>query len=77
MTPTFIRLKQAGDKWGSLLRKMSSTIKTIFGMPNYERYLAHWYAHHAEPGKQPVSEKEFYMMALHDRYEKGGMSRCC
>jgi uncharacterized short protein YbdD (DUF466 family) len=59
------------------LRKINSTIKTIFGMPDYDRYLKHWYANHAKPGQFPMTEKEYYMCALRDRYEKGGVSRCC
>ncbi|MFY0542551.1 CstA-like transporter-associated (seleno)protein [Brevibacillus sp. H7] len=59
------------------LRRMSSTIKTIFGMPDYDRYLKHWYANHAAPGQFPMTEREYYMCALRDRYEKGGVTRCC
>jgi uncharacterized short protein YbdD (DUF466 family) len=59
------------------LRQANSTIKTIFGMPDYDRYLKHWYATHAAPGKFPMSEKEYYMYALRERYEKGGVTRCC
>jgi uncharacterized short protein YbdD (DUF466 family) len=59
------------------LRQTRSTIKFIFGMPDYDRYLKHWYANHAAPGVFPMSEKEYYMWALHNRYEKGGVSRCC
>ncbi len=59
------------------LRQLRSAIKTIFGMPDYDRYLKHWYANHAEPGKHPMSEREYYMCALRDRYEKGGVTRCC
>lgn len=59
------------------LREISSTIKFIFGMPDYNRYLKHWYANHAAPGIFPMTEREYYMSALHDRYERGGVSRCC
>lgn len=67
-------------KWRAVkrfLRQTSSTIKFIFGMPDYDRYLKHWYANHAAPGIFPLTEKEFYMNALRDRYERGGVSRCC
>lgn len=59
------------------LRRMSSSIKTIFGMPDYDRYLKHWHANHAAPGQFPMSEKEYYMYALSERYEKGRVTRCC
>lgn len=59
------------------LRQTKSNIKTIFGMPDYDRYLAHWFVNHAVPGEFPMSEKEYYMYALSDRYEKGGVTRCC
>ncbi|WP_232699570.1 CstA-like transporter-associated (seleno)protein [Brevibacillus daliensis] len=60
-------------KW----RKVSSAIKTIFGMPDYDRYLEHWYRTHGAPGKFPMSEKEYYMFALKNRYESGTINRCC
>jgi uncharacterized short protein YbdD (DUF466 family) len=59
------------------LRQARSVIKTIFGMPDYDRYLKHWYANHAAPGQFPMSEKEYYMYALRERYERGGITRCC
>jgi uncharacterized short protein YbdD (DUF466 family) len=56
---------------------VSSAIKTIFGMPDYDRYVQHWYATHAAPGIFPMTEREYYMYALTERYEKGGVTRCC
>jgi len=67
-------------KWRAVrqfLRRVNSAIKTIFGMPDYDRYLQHWYANHAAPGQFPMTEKEYYMYALRNRYEKGGVTRCC
>lgn len=61
----------------TLLRRIRTVIKTIFGMPDYDRYLDHWYQKHAKPGEFPMSEKEYYVCALKDRYERGGVSRCC
>jgi len=63
--------------WRSRIRKINSTIKMIFGMPDYDRYLQHWYANHAAPGIFPMTEKEYYLYALHNRYVKGGVNRCC
>ncbi|WP_019122197.1 CstA-like transporter-associated (seleno)protein [Brevibacillus massiliensis] len=59
------------------LRKVESTIKTVFGMPDYDRYLKHWMENHAKPGIFPMTEKEYYLYALRHRYEKGGVTRCC
>lgn len=59
------------------MRKVSSAIKTIFGMPDYDRYLAHWYDTHGAPGIFPMTEREYYMYALTERFEKGGVTRCC
>ncbi len=67
-------------KWRQLkkfLRQADSIIKTIFGMPDYERYLKHWFQNHNIPGTFPMSEKEYYLYALKNRYEKGGTTRCC
>ncbi|GIM48255.1 hypothetical protein DNHGIG_38040 [Collibacillus ludicampi] len=57
------------------MSKARSGIKTIFGMPDYERYLQHHKETH--PDQPVLSEKEFYMRALKDRYESGGVTRCC
>lgn len=67
-------------KWRAIrksLCRVSSAIKTIFGMPDYDRYLQHWYVTHAAPGVFPMTEREYYMYALTERYEKGGVTRCC
>ncbi|CAM3324065.1 MULTISPECIES: YbdD/YjiX family protein [Brevibacillus] len=67
-------------KWRAIrksLRRVSSAIKTIFGMPDYDRYLQHWYITHASPGVFPMTEREYYIYALRERYEKGGVTRCC
>lgn len=58
-------------------RRVGSAIKTIFGMPDYDRYVQHWLAMHAAPGIFPMTEREYYMYALRERYEKGGVTRCC
>jgi uncharacterized short protein YbdD (DUF466 family) len=59
------------------LRQVASTIKFVFGMPDYDRYLKHWQEHHAHTGERPMTEKEYYLCALRDRYERGGVNRCC
>ncbi|GAX91822.1 hypothetical protein EFBL_3513 [Effusibacillus lacus] len=52
-----------------------SNVKTIFGMPDYEKYLEHHKSTH--PDQPPMSEKEYYMYALKNRYDSGTVSRCC
>ncbi|GAB6933755.1 CstA-like transporter-associated (seleno)protein [Calditerricola satsumensis] len=59
------------------LRRLQKNIKTIFGMPDYERYLAHWEQHHKHEGGRPMTEAEYYRYYLSQRYEKGGVTRCC
>ncbi|AUM66627.1 YbdD/YjiX family protein [Brevibacillus sp. 7WMA2] len=63
--------------WKRRLKKVRSIIKTIFGMPDYDRYLEHWYTTHGAPGIFPMTEKEFYLFALKNKYESGEMNRCC
>lgn len=57
------------------LKQVSLNVKTIFGMPNYERYLEHHAKHH--PDEPVMSEKEYYMAALKNRYASGKINRCC
>lgn len=54
---------------------MCSHIKTIFGMPNYERYIQHQQQFH--PNQPVMTEKEYYIFILKDRYESGKVNRCC
>ncbi|OAJ74870.1 hypothetical protein AYJ08_06655 [Brevibacillus sp. SKDU10] len=63
--------------WKRRLKKVRSIIKTIFGMPDYDRYLEHWYTTHGVPGIFPMTEKEFYLFALKNKYESGEVNRCC
>jgi uncharacterized short protein YbdD (DUF466 family) len=65
----------AMKKITSFTNKVSTTIKVIFNIPDYERYLKHQQDHH--PNDTPMTEKEFYMLSLHERYESGKINRCC
>jgi uncharacterized short protein YbdD (DUF466 family) len=56
-------------------RKMRSNVKIIFGLPNYENYVEHCKRKH--PNKSIMSEKEYYIFALKERYESGKVNRCC
>jgi uncharacterized short protein YbdD (DUF466 family) len=57
------------------MSKARSTVKTMFGMPDYEKYLEHHRANH--PDQEPLSEKDFYVQRLKERYESSGATRCC
>ncbi|WP_050615481.1 YbdD/YjiX family protein [Bacillus testis] len=61
--------------WRMKIRSINCAIKTIFGMPNYHRYVEHCRRKH--PGRPILSEKEYYMFALKERYESGKVNRCC
>ncbi|MFS0781299.1 YbdD/YjiX family protein [Bacillus sp. 1P06AnD] len=62
-------------KLKQFLKKTSYSIKVIFGLPNYELYLNHQKRKH--PNKSVMSEKEYYLYALKERYESGKVNRCC
>ncbi|MBD0378903.1 YbdD/YjiX family protein [Paenibacillus sedimenti] len=59
----------------NLVRKARATIKIIFSIPDYDKYLKHQQEHH--PEATPMTEKEFYMCSLHERYNSGKINRCC
>ena len=46
----------------------------VFGIPDYERYIAHFSVHHA--GEPIPSRREFYRMAIDRKYGRNG-PRCC
>ena len=55
--------------------KAKATIKVIFNIADYEKYIKHQQDHH--PDQTPLTEKEFYMLSLKERYESGKVNRCC
>jgi uncharacterized short protein YbdD (DUF466 family) len=59
--------------WGRI-RRLRQAFRQMFGIPDYERYLAHMNAHH--PGEPVLPEREFQRMAIERRY---GAARppCC
>jgi uncharacterized short protein YbdD (DUF466 family) len=69
---------------GRMLRLRSRLIKTagqvrraylqIFGIPDYERYLAHAAAHH--PGEPALSRRDFSARAIERKYSRAG-PKCC
>ena len=46
----------------------------IFGIPDYERYLAHVAAHH--PGEPPLSRRDFSASSIERKYSRAG-PKCC
>ncbi|MBE3597203.1 MAG: YbdD/YjiX family protein [Hydrogenibacillus sp.] len=66
---------RAWEQMKTAVKTVSRHCKTIFGMPNYERYLEHHRTHH--PDEPPMSEREYYVYALQNRYADGKANRCC
>ena len=58
----------------ALVARISHALRTILGVPDYARYLAHQRAKH--PNATPLSREEFARERERARYEGTG-SRCC
>jgi uncharacterized short protein YbdD (DUF466 family) len=56
------------------LRAVRQACRQVFGIPDYERYLAHMAAHHA--GEPVLSRREFFARSIDRKYGKSG-PRCC
>lgn len=41
----------------------------------YERYLSHWWLHHAESGSRPLTRKDFFTAEIQRKWN--GVRRCC
>ncbi|MFT9848584.1 CstA-like transporter-associated (seleno)protein [Aneurinibacillus sp. REN35] len=61
----------------SLMRRVRSTFRMVFGIPDYERYLDYWHAAPPKGELTPLSEKEFFRQAIEQRYGSGKPTRCC
>jgi uncharacterized short protein YbdD (DUF466 family) len=69
---------------GQMIRLRSRLIETagqvrraylqIFGIPDYERYLAHVAVRH--PGEAPLSRRDFSARAIERKYSRAG-PKCC
>jgi uncharacterized short protein YbdD (DUF466 family) len=55
-------------------RHLCSACRQVFGMPDYERYLAHAAQRH--PGAPILTRSDFFVQAIERKYGKGG-ARCC
>jgi len=56
------------------MRRVRQACRQIFGIPDYERYLAHMAAQHA--GEPILSRREFFARSIDRKYGKSG-PRCC
>ena len=56
------------------VRAIARVIRQIIGVPDYERYVAHFRVAH--PGWEPVTREAFMRERLEARYDRPG-SRCC
>ena len=56
------------------VRSLCSACRSVFGIPDYERYLAHAAERH--PGAAVLPRREFFAQSIDRKYGKGGM-RCC
>jgi uncharacterized short protein YbdD (DUF466 family) len=56
------------------VRGIRQVCRQLFGIPDYERYLAHAAAHH--PGAPVLSRRDFCALAIERKYGKSG-PRCC
>ena len=59
-----------GPRW----RGLCSACRQVFGMPDYERYLAHATSRH--PSAPVLSRGEFCAREFERKYGRGG-TRCC
>ena len=55
-------------------RGIRQVCRQLFGIPDYDRYLAHASTHH--PGAPVLSRREFCAQAIERKYGKNG-PRCC
>jgi uncharacterized short protein YbdD (DUF466 family) len=57
------------------LRAFCTACRQVFGIPDYERYLAHAAQRH--PGAPVLTRKEFFARQIDRRYGGTGPGRCC
>jgi uncharacterized short protein YbdD (DUF466 family) len=55
-------------------RSLFSACRQVFGIPDYERYLAHAAVWH--PGAPVLTRRDFFAQAIERKYGQGG-ARCC
>lgn len=57
------------------LKRLWSIARRLSGDDAYERYLAHWRAHHAAEGGEPLSRRAFFKAEQERKWN--GIRRCC
>jgi uncharacterized short protein YbdD (DUF466 family) len=63
------------ERWlGRSMRSVCSVCRQVFGMPDYERYLAHAEATH--PGAPVLTRNDYCARVIERRYGQG-TGRCC
>jgi uncharacterized short protein YbdD (DUF466 family) len=55
-------------------RRIARVVRTIIGVPDYERYVAH--VEKCHPGQAPMSREDFAKSRMDARYNQPG-NRCC
>ncbi|MFM8330231.1 MAG: CstA-like transporter-associated (seleno)protein [Candidatus Methylumidiphilus sp.] len=58
-----------------LVAKFWRRLRQATGDDAYERYLAHWQAHHAQDGGTPMSRAAFFKLETERKWN--GVRRCC
>ena len=79
VTAILVAGEPGGDQtWSARLRARAGLVRQgwlqVFGIPDYERYLAHRAAHH--PSEAVLSRREFFAQAIDRKYCRSG-PRCC
>jgi len=57
------------------LRWLAEAARQMVGVPSYEAYCRHVAQHH--PGRDPMTEREFFRNRQEARYGARGGGRCC
>ena len=61
-------------RWGAIVRDVRRGYLQMFGIADYDRYLAHHRAQH--PEDEPLSRQQFHARAIDRKYCRSG-PRCC
>ena len=56
------------------VKKVAKVVRTIIGVPDYDRYVAH--VKECHPGQPPMTRDEFAKSRMEARYNQPG-NRCC
>jgi uncharacterized short protein YbdD (DUF466 family) len=56
------------------MRTLRQGCRQVFGIPDYERYVAHMAVQH--PGEPLLSRRDFFAQSIDRKYGKSG-PRCC